>query len=249
MTECWATSIEGCSDQISREHTISASLFLEEDIFVQGFDWCLEEPKKIGLASLTSKILCTKHNSLLSPLDQAGSKAFATLRDSTRIRMIRNRSRGPWNTAIKHSINGKLLERWFLKTLINLCYHRDFPIGEELIAGRPDRRLVRISFGLEEFKGHEGLYSVAKPGLETVWEDRVAFKPLRRDNHPLEGGLFFFRGLIFILWFGASEPPKDAVYPSVIGVDLSGTSLTHHLKKICDGPRQKPWQVCEFIWQ
>jgi hypothetical protein len=38
--------------------------------------------KSVGLANLTGKILYTKHNSLLSPLDSAAGHAFGVLRES-----------------------------------------------------------------------------------------------------------------------------------------------------------------------
>ena len=74
--------------------------------------------------SLLTNILCRKHNSELSPVD-VGALAFATFRTVATI--YSNRSGmlqyGLWCgrfDVIDHSIGGYGLERWLLKTLINM---------------------------------------------------------------------------------------------------------------------------------
>src|SRR5437899_10575191 len=85
MNECWAACLGDCSDKISREHIISASLFPADKITVQGLSWCKGEPKEIGLAALTRKILCTKHNSDLSEIDAAAGESINTPQEETRL--------------------------------------------------------------------------------------------------------------------------------------------------------------------
>jgi hypothetical protein len=67
--KCWAAHVGGCSEKISREHLISRSLFPNPTVLVEGFDWC-EKPRKVGIDTLTRKILCTHHNSALSTADE-----------------------------------------------------------------------------------------------------------------------------------------------------------------------------------
>ena len=69
-----------CSGGLSGEHIISASLFLGDNIGVKGLPWCREGHRFIGKSSYTANILCRKHNSDLSPVDDAGSLAFAAFR-------------------------------------------------------------------------------------------------------------------------------------------------------------------------
>ena len=85
MEKCWANSLGDCDGKISREHTVSESLFKGTYVDVKGFSWCKSEEKRIGLGSLTKKILCEKHNSALSPLDAAASHAFDVLRKQTKL--------------------------------------------------------------------------------------------------------------------------------------------------------------------
>lgn len=119
---CWASTLGDCRGKLSREHYVSACLFPSGKAIVKGFSWCAEEPKTIGLQSLTRNILCERHNSGLSELDSAMLAFFETLRESDRLIGLRTKlCQKTWN--IHHfQVNGNLLERWFLKTLINLNF-------------------------------------------------------------------------------------------------------------------------------
>src|ERR1700720_4721583 len=119
---CWATPLGDCDDKISREHVVSRCLFEGDEITVQGFPWCPTEPKTIGLSNLVAKILCKRHNSDLSSLDEAALAAFNVFRESIRMNEVRGKFRPTfWNTK-RFKINGRLLERWFLNTLIYLSF-------------------------------------------------------------------------------------------------------------------------------
>ena len=125
MKKCWASSYSDCDGKLSREHLISKSLFLTNEINVKGYPWCKDEEITIGLSNLTSKILCQKHNKLLSNIDEAGATAFRIFREVRNLSNVRSKIRPRrWNIK-RHRIDGYNLERWFLKTLINLSYHRE----------------------------------------------------------------------------------------------------------------------------
>src|SRR3972149_5105096 len=85
MNNCWAESLGDCDGGISREHIVSKSLFVSSYVDVKGFEWCKEETERIGLASLTKKVLCRKHNSQLSKIDSAAAHAFDVLRRQTKL--------------------------------------------------------------------------------------------------------------------------------------------------------------------
>jgi hypothetical protein len=76
---CYLKDTLNCSTKISKEHYISRSILqqLGEPLRWTGLPW--EKPGveiKYGMDSLTSHILCDRHNSALSPLDQPASNAF-----------------------------------------------------------------------------------------------------------------------------------------------------------------------------
>jgi len=69
---CYANELGYCSKKLSGEHFISDGILREfaQMPIVQGFRWQKNgEEKAIGRASLVSNILCTTHNSALSPFD------------------------------------------------------------------------------------------------------------------------------------------------------------------------------------
>lgn len=116
MNDCWAFCLGDCSDKMSREHIISAAMFLSDTIVVQGLPWCRDERKEIGLSSFTKKILCTKHNSDLSVYDTAAKESIETLRESTRLSNLRMEGKRKHTRIVHFPIDGVALERWFLKT-------------------------------------------------------------------------------------------------------------------------------------
>ena len=155
ISSCWASILGDCTGKISREHLISASLFPEKgEISVSGFPWCKGETKKISVKNCTSKILCSKHNSLLSPLDSSAGSAFSVLKKCISLSNERQTFHPPKFKVRVFTINGLFLERWFLKTLINLCRENGIHLQKEnKIIGVPTEHYVRVSFGKEKFRG------------------------------------------------------------------------------------------------
>ena len=222
---CWAECLGGCDTTQSREHVISKSLFLTNTVIVKGFHWCADTPIEIGIASLTAKILCKSHNSGLSDLDSSGAHAFDQLREMTRLKNVREGLKPHRWTIKTYYVDGELLERWLLKTLINIGYGKEHPIGgDATMPGKPSDRLVRIAFGKESFQGRAGMYTVARVGMDVTLEDRVSFDAILNGDSKVVGGLFRFRGITLLL---SLEPEgiRDLRGFSFKGDDLSATSL------------------------
>jgi hypothetical protein len=197
--DCWAASLGDCAEKITREHVVSQCLFETEAIMVQGFKWCLNEPKRIPLANLVAKILCKRHNGALSDLDTAALNAFNVFREGIRLNEVRGRLKKPicWNVK-RLEINGPLLERWFLKTLINLSVGGEWPIGSG-VKGSPSKDLVEIAFGKRQFENGAGLYVAGRAGEQIDSMDRVNFTPMTDEANVLVAGRFNFRGYTFFL--------------------------------------------------
>jgi hypothetical protein len=197
---CWASALADCDQKITREHLVSQCLFESDEIVVQGFPWCLNEPKSIGLSNLVAKILCKRHNSATSELDSAALHGFNVFRESIRINNVRGQMKKQplWN--VKHfEIDGPSLERWFLKTLINLSFGGQWVIGPGSHAeGTPSKELVEIAFGLRQFENGGGLYIAGRAGEQIDSMDRVNVTPMTEANN-LMAGRFNFRGYTFLL--------------------------------------------------
>lgn len=206
---------------------------MSDEVQVDGFSWCQGRPVKIGLSSLTAKILCSKHNSDLSDIDAAGAEAFGALREATGLSNFRSAFPKKRWTVKRSRIDGRGLERWFLKTLINMSFERDFPIGSDsAAAGVPSRRLVKIAFGQVEFGPGAGLYSVVHVGQQIQSNDTVRFAPLIHNGSFIRGGLFAFRGLKYFL---SLEPEQWAQLPKgvvIFGEDWSVSQLNFHNRKM-----------------
>ena len=194
--KCWASCLGGCSDKISREHTITQAMFLDKEIEVSGMPWCVE-PKKIGLANLTAKVLCVVHNSALSPLDQEAVKFAEALRESFRLLQVRHSLKPRRWTFTKFLIDGPRMERWFLKTLINVAYHTDSPIE--------DNSLVEIAFGKKSFEPHAGLYGVYDPPEKRQLFDGISLNALTVRNRMV-GATFSFLGFRLLLYLDEKGP-------------------------------------------
>lgn len=195
---CWASAIGGCDDKISREHVVSKGLFDSKVVEVSGLSWCKDKPVKVGIDSITRKILCTKHNNDLSPLDSAAIDAFDCFRAQARLMAELKQHTIPtsWNHC---AIDARRLERWFLKTLINVTFEGPLPIGFDGEPGKPSDNLVRTAYGHEGFKGDSGMYIGVAIGMKIETADKVRFAPLIHKGAHIVGGLFTFRGLHAVL--------------------------------------------------
>ena len=175
---------------------------------VQGFPWCLNEAKSIGIGSLVAKILCKKHNSDLSEVDDAAIYLFKVFREGIRLQQARGALRNPQEWAVpfgidwtvrRFVIDGPRLERWFLKTLVNLSFGRQWIIGQGSgPPGWPSKELVEIAFGRRRFPKEAGLHIMAHPGQQIDSHDRVNITPMSQGDN-LVAGRFNFRGYSFFL--------------------------------------------------
>lgn len=206
MKKCWAVRLGDCSDKLSGEHIVTAGIFSSDKVNVQGLSWCKDAPKEIGLASAVKRVLCTGHNSRLSPLDDAVIEVFRALRDAVRLSNVRgNLPMRRW-TKRNFDVDGVRLERWCLKTLITLSIGGSLPVGpHSKDADTPDENLVRICFGLAPFQAPKGLYVAWEVGdkLE-VQDEKVVISTFHEDTH-LAGARFYLGGFVFILYLNDRE--------------------------------------------
>lgn len=215
MITCWAKSLGNCNKTISREHLISKGIFVDRNISVKGFSWCKDEFKSIGINALTRKCLCQRHNNLLSPVDNEGIKLFQSLDKIAEFTVSSNTSH---EKSVNAVIDGFLLERWFLKTLINLSYKSEYLIGgfgKE--KGIPHEYLVDIAYGKTRFTGHLGLYTIVYDGDRSKSYGRVGFTPLVNGKGFIGGGVFYFRGVDYFLSLVPAPPPRK-----LADIDISG---------------------------
>src|SRR5690348_8582360 len=152
MNKCWAFCLGGCSNAVSGEHILSASLFEGTQIRVKGFSWCADDFKTIGVASFTKKVLCSRHNSMLSECDKCAISVRDAVLGVAELTATRQKLQPQMWRIEKFHVSGPLLERWCLKTLVTLAIDHNAPIGRASFRARePARALVKVAFGIKRF--------------------------------------------------------------------------------------------------
>lgn len=204
---------------------------------VAGDIWKAREPKSIGINSLTSNILCRKHNSELSEVDRTGIDAFHALR---RFEEILAGRMAPDEKNMSHRTSGPLLERWCIKHAVNLFLARGgaghWYDGSE--AHSPPSSIVEAAFGIQPLLRPRGLYNFAGVtiGQTKIIGDQIGFTPLFMDSGRLGGCTFEFQALTFLLWLLDRDPPWPAVRP-----------FYHHMGGHFDGPPGRASLVVDWL--
>jgi len=131
----------------------------------------------------------------------AGAKVFNVFKEGEAWAQRRISRKHAYFPPIRYRVDGKLFERWLLKTLINLCYGGAQPIGlNGEIAGAPDEKLIRICYGLDTFSGKAGMYVTACEHQTMTFGGSFHFSPMiDLDADRIVGGCFHFRGLFLYL--------------------------------------------------
>jgi hypothetical protein len=247
MNSCWAACLGNCSKKISREHIITAGLFVDDELKVKGLPWCLDDFKVIGISGLVKKALCTHHNSLLSDVDDAAIHSFKTLRDAISLTDARKLLK-PQAWEVKYSsLDGSRLERRFLKTMLNSAFGEKFLIGRSSSQpGVPPRDLVEIAFRLEQFQYPAGLYLLGDDG-EKWSEDGIRINTFG-DGERHRGARFWFRGLDFMLLIDENVLSGPFSFTSMDGQETTRPTVRYHPRAINLSVHDKLSQVIRFSW-
>lgn len=167
-TRCWAARMGGCSASMSDEHPISAHVFDSEVLDLHGAEWLPESVQSLPLRRISSRVLCKRHNELLSPLDSAAGDFARELR-----RLNSPSSKGAL------LVHGPTIERWCVKALLGIIaagWHR--PGGVRVTMGDVSAFLVRFAYGNGSLPAGCGLHMLT---YECDFEHRaeaVSWKPL-----------------------------------------------------------------------
>lgn len=156
LGRCYAATLGDCDWKLSREHYVTEALLeaLGDSATVSGFPWMESgDWQPLVPKAMASKILCERHNSVLSPLDAEAAKLFVALLAADEHVRVGKPFPGPFAY-----VSGEAFERWLLKTLIGIvvsgCLTKDGvhyddrsvpPLWVEVLFGRkPWPRLWRL---------------------------------------------------------------------------------------------------------
>lgn len=209
--KCYLSSLNDCSTQITGEHYFSHAVLkvlnVKDELKATGLPW-LEDgvTSRVQPQTLKSKILCSRHNSGLSPLDHIALRfftAFVTISNEFRDEKLKELQR-------VFLFNGHDIERWMLKTLCG-CIAAN--IAETKLGRmknwKPVPLWIKILLGQRGFPTRCGMYLSVLEG-QTMRRDRsLAFAPLSNPNFGVYGGKFGLNGYDFILTLETPPIRKD----------------------------------------
>ena len=253
MAKCWAAVLGGCSSKVSREHIVSDALWSLPNINVVAFAWCKRAPRRIGKHNLTVKHLCAFHNSALSPTDAEAQKAWITLRNCARLAEERAQHPAtPWSLQ-SFQIDGTLLERWFLKTWINIAAVKENRqltwVGTNCVVASPPQDIVRAAFGLSQLIPPRGLYAAAALNEEIYSTERLDFAPLFDEpSGSIAGGVFTFCGHRFLMYVGHRPLMIRLELPKAKAPNWRSGSLNYRLRRLQWTVNERLSHYVDFKW-
>ncbi len=206
----------------------------------------------VGVDSITARMLCRHHNSALSDTDSAAGNAFEVLKKAASLNEKRRQQRPRKWKLSRYEIDGGRLERWFLKTLINIVVSQQakgtcWALSGSALDQAPDV-LVRAAFGVEPLAKPMGLYVAAAVGEKLGSVDGVQLRTLLRPaDDALVGVLFTFLGFRFLLWVYHVPVPPSLRLPSGEGGWLTSDAL-YHLTRIDSKVGKKLSHYVHVLW-
>jgi hypothetical protein len=224
---CWAECLGDCSKVPSCEHIVTESTLPGPQINVRGLPFLKGRTITLHKKQFKSNILCKAHNNALSQVDQAGTSTFDALRDATGA-----------NPRMKNKIDGNLLERWLLKTMINMEVLADFSVC-------PPPDVVEIAFGKRGFGPQAGLFLIGYSFHPELGDERVSYTRLAdaSNGNKICGGFFNFRGFQLLLMI-SNNPFAEIGIAERKGETKKAVPLHH--------PRRLEFQGSNFVapsWQ
>lgn len=199
--------------KISREHYFSADIL--ERIGkspISGLAWLNGEVKDLSPASLTSKILCERHNSVLSPLDAEAGKLFDALGEID----AALGDTAPPAPSKEWVLNGADLERWLLKTLLGVARAK----GLTTTKIRDEADLIPVLFGEALWRPWWGLHLAPREtgdyyfkgfGLQTL-----------TNGDEVWGIHMTLAGLRFLLSFGEADRDNAGYHTAGVRFNYAG---------------------------
>jgi len=213
---------------MSQEHWISRAILnlLEADggLMFKGLAWMVgDETVKLSPKTMSAGILCTRHNSALSPLDASGKSLFQMLRNINMVHGCKIDASTFPNVML---LNGHDIERWFLKYLLGGLFSRNLKFyGESLKGWTPPTHWVKYLFGQQPDFATGGLYYL-NPVEKTADSSQISGVVLGREELPT-GHLVRIMGFQFAFVDGPrdDQPLLDGVLrPKGLLVPLSGSA-------------------------
>jgi len=223
--DCYARALGGCSREMSGEHYVSKSILelienragqKSRSVRVTGLSFQKQGVlQQFGISNLVGNILCKMHNSLLSPLDEAGKAMFLVMdgmNDGAADQSLAERVL---------RVDGDGLERWVLKTMCGALYSGAFKVSptETMKGVCPPQEWLDILFNGAELPPGQGVYYMPRKPGETVTADEYVLRcePIRsRDSNQVGAFRVWLFGFEFVLLMANLMPGVPTMFDGAI---------------------------------
>lgn len=229
---CWARVLDNCKGALTGEHLISVAVWAAPSgkppnrrskegrkvAVLRGELPPREFPHPTAIRNLTAHVLCEFHNEATSSLDTEGGRFARAIETFNTCQHMRSVYPGlNWNLR-RYTVDGKLLERWFLKTAITNAVNRSLPIGTtEMEGGQPSLKLVEMVFGLRPVVAPVGLSLLTSVGLKHDFGEVFSLMYYDYGGTQVAGAVVTFRTLCFMIHFIDLEMPV-CLLPKYLGM-------------------------------
>lgn len=233
--KCYLSSLGGCDTTITNEHFISRNILeklTKSTLRFKGASHFFgKDEADIGIDNFAAKVLCDRHNSILSPLDSSAGAFFSAM-ESFVGALLSDASTG--NAVDLRLASGLDMERWLVKVFCGLTAARKIRGASGVPRPRSDLSpaLLNALVGNTVLTPPLGIYSHAYPGQEREPRD-LAFSTIKlSDGSDEVGGLFLSLGVMnFVLvthsGYGTrfSDPHFFRHPPALFNVDTAEATL------------------------
>lgn len=198
--KCYAAAYGDCDGgAATREHWISRALLerVQYDgvgLRVAGLSW-FEGERECSDAELVTKILCARHNRMLSELDHS----IVTLHDA-------------WLAAgegreTRLTISGDMLERWALKVLVGMIVSGTARVDGVPVRVPPPLAVVDVVFGARDLPSPRGFYFVVHTEFDSSLKIKVNTGPSGTELEGVVLGITVqFLAFRYVTWLGSMTP-------------------------------------------
>jgi hypothetical protein len=204
--KCYLRELGTCSDSISGEHPISATVLRaigEDRLRITGTPWLPQgESRDIGIQSLVSNCLCGAHNSALSRLDAIAGRFY---RDIQTTLLDDN---APVRTRL---FSGHDIERWLLKTSAGLAASKYLGADGEVLPGvfAEGIDIAELLQAPTAWRSPMGMYVLVVPGQQFQAKNELRVAPLASTTREIGGLLTVIHGITVALLLDRRESIKD----------------------------------------
>ena len=203
---CYLNGYSSCDDKLSGDHLVSRSILSQLEgnaIYIEGLPWC-KDLKRVGIGSVTGRVLCRLHNSQLSNFDSSAAKLFRCLHQLPR-RLAESKERE------ECIVNGLNIERWMLKTMVTLLASGNASRNGQVVRPSLDPVWLSVLVGKDEFGAGCGLY-LERPASDNVEMMEELTIRLEWINDTCVGVTTSFLGFLFHLFTVKIQFPTSHLY-------------------------------------